>query len=753
MSTQIPNNTDRLSNNLYIVSSLSNPVDDRVTELVRVNAELKQQIGRRIRAEQVLLETKRRLRRLIASSPIVIYSSQPSGDYGITFVSESVRKFGYEPQQFLEHSWFWQQCIHPEDLPRVLAELVRLPEQGQRVLEYRFLAGDGEYRWVQDQRRLICDVTGNPIEMIGSWQDMTDRKQMEQALFQEKELAQITLQSIGDAVITTDAAGLIEYLNPMAEQLTGWTVTQAKGVPLIQVFQTINEMTRQPEENLIERLKHSGRTPGTNLGMQQPTLLIARNGTEYAIDHSVAPISDREERMIGIVIVFRDVTQHRFLARKLFWQASHDSLTGLVNRRGFEQHLTEAIASARESQEQHMLCYLDLDQFKVVNDTCGHMAGDELLRQLSVRLQTLVRTTDILARLGGDEFGIILRQCPVEAAKHIGNNIQEAIRDFAFVWQDKSFAIRASIGLVAITADSGDLNSVLSAADAACYAAKDSGRDRMHVYQADDRDLVQQRSERRWVTRILKALEENRLRLYHQTIMPIGDPGSQSIQIGHSEILLRMISETGELVPPMAFIPAAERYGLMPALDRWVIRTFFTNHQRYYQQHLLSSAAERYLYTINLSGASINDEQFLPFLKEQLSLHQVAPETICFEITETAAITNLTRAVQLISELKAIGCYFALDDFGSGMSSFGYLKNLPVDYLKIDGNFVKDIVSDPIDSAMVECINRIGHVIGIRTIAEFVENEVILEKLRELGVDYAQGYGIARPTLFREEGS
>ncbi len=716
-----------------------------MVDLIRVNAELRQQISRRVRAEQVLLETKRRLRRLLASSPIVIYSSQPSGDYGITFVSESIYKLGYEPQQFLENSWFWQQCVHPEDLPQVLAELGRLSELGQQLLEYRFLHQAGHYRWIQDQRKLIRDEASNPIEMIGSWQDITERKQMEQALFQEKELAQITLESIGDAVITTDAAGLIEYLNPMAEQITGWRAAQAKGMPLAEVFKTLNETTRQPGENLIERVRSSGRV----MGLAYPTLLIARDGTEYAIDNSAAPICDRDSQMIGTVIVFRDVTQHHFLARKLTWQASHDPLTGLVNRRGFEQRLAEAITSAQETSQQHMLCYLDLDQFKVVNDTCGHMAGDELLRQLAARLQNLVRTSDLLARLGGDEFGIILHQCPLEAAQQIGNNIQETIRDFPFIWQDKTFAIRASIGLVAITSDSGDLNSVLSAADSACYAAKDSGRDRVHVYQADDRELAQQRGERQWVTRILKALDENRLCLYHQAIVPILDPALPiPPAIGHSEILLRMISETGEIVPPMAFIPAAERYGLMPALDRWVIRTFFANYSRHVQEQILIPAAE-HLYTINLSGASINDEQFLPFLKEQLALHQISPQTICFEITETAAITNLGRAVLLINELKAIGCYFALDDFGSGMSSFAYLKNLPVDYLKIDGNFVKDIVSDPIDSAMVECINRIGHVIGIRTIAEFVENEVILAKLLELGVDFAQGYGIAQPCFLR----
>ncbi len=712
-----------------------------MAELVQINAELRLQLNRRIRAEQVLLETKRRLQRLIASSPIVIYSSQFSGDYGITFVSESIRRLGYEPTQFLENSWFWQRCVHPDDLSTVLTELAGLADQPQCILEYRFLRQDGEYCWIQDQRKLIRSETGHPVEIIGSWQDITSRKQIEQALFQEKELAQVTLESIGDAVITTDANGRIEYLNPTAEQLTGWPVAQAKGLLLFQVFKTIHETTRHPEENLIEQVKRRGRTTGQTNSM----LLIARDGTEYAIDHSVAPICDRDNQMIGTVIVFRDVTQHHFLARQLTWQASHDSLTGLVNRRNFEQQLSAAIADARETNQQHILCYVDLDQFKVVNDTCGHLAGDELLRQLASRLQMLVRPTDVLARLGGDEFGILLRQCPLAGAKYIGNNIQEIIRDFSFVWQDKTFAIRASIGLVTIDAGSGDLNDVMSAADAACYAAKDNGRDRVHVYQADDDDLAQQRSERQWVTRILKAIEENRFCLYHQAIVPIAKAKAKAVdveQTSHSEILLRMISESGELVPPMAFIPAAERYGLMPALDRWVIRTFFADHG--HDQARSANPLER-LYTINLSGASINDEQFLPFLKEQLALHQISPQTICFEITETAAITNLTRAVQLINELKSIGCYFALDDFGSGMSSFGYLKHLPVDYLKIDGNFVKDIVSDPIDSAMVECINRVGHVIGIRTIAEFVENDVILEKLRELGVDYAQGYGIAEP--------
>lgn len=705
-------------------------------DLIRVSIELKQQIGRRIQAEQNLLETTTRLQNLLAFSPTVVFSSQPSGDYGITFISESIRKLGYEPQQFLAHSWFWKRCLHPEDVALVFTEMARVFEQEQHVFEYRFLDQAGEYHWIQDQRKLIRDQAGNPIEIIGSWQDITERKQIEKTLFQEKDLAQVTLESVRDAVITTDAAGLILSLNPTAEQLTGWRIAQARGLPLSQVFKTIHETTRQPGENLIEQVKNSGRIIGLH-----PTLLVAQDGTEYAIDHSAAPIHDRDYHITGMVVVFRDVTQHHFLARTLSWQASHDPLTGLVNRRAFEQKLIEAIASAHETNQQHMLCYLDLDQFKVVNDTCGHVAGDELLRQLAARLQTLVRTTDVLARLGGDEFGIILHQCSSEAAKHMGNVIQEAIRDLPFTWQGKTFSIRASIGLVAIDADSVDFNSVMSAADAACYAAKDSGRNRIHIYQVDDREVAQQRSERQWVTHILKALKEDRLCLYQQAIVPIGELAAERQGIEHAEILLRMTSETGELLLPMAFIPAAERYGLMPSLDRWVIHTFFAYH--YHQQ--IHPPAKQRIYTINLSGASINDEQFLPFLKEQLTQYQILPQHICFEITETVAITNLPRAGQIINELKAIGCYFALDDFGSGMSSFTYLKHLPVDYLKIDGNFVKDIVNDPIDSAVVECINRIGHVMGICTIAEFVENEGILEKLSSLGVDYAQGYGIAKP--------
>ena len=447
--------------------------------------------------------------------------------------------------------------------------------------------------------------------------------------------------------------------------------------------------------------------------------------------------------LVIAVLLLHNVTQSQKLTRELSWQARHDSLTGLVNRRTFEQKLVEALVSAREKNQQHTLCYLDLDQFKIVNDTCGHLAGDELLRQVTVLLQKRVRSADILARLGGDEFGLLLYQCSLENVLLLAEQLRKLIEDFRFPWGGNSFTISASIGLVAIDAHSQDLNSILGAADAACYAAKRKGRNCIHIYQPDDLELAQQRGERHWIAKINQALEDNLFRLYSQRIVPVmSHSGKESY-----EILLRLVNEKGELVRPMAFIPAAERYNLMPTIDRWVISTFFDSYQRYYQAHLTEGESRRkHLYTINLSGASVNNERFVDFLQSQLTRYLIEPQTICFEITETAAIANLSQAAQLIESLKELGCCFALDDFGTGMSSLAYLKNLPVDYLKIDGSFIRNLLADPISCLMVESFNRISHAMGIQTIAEFVENEATLSKLRELGVDYAQGYAIARPS-------
>ena len=573
--------------------------------------------------------------------------------------------------------------------------------------------------------------------------EISERQLAQEALFREKELAQVTLQSIADAVVTTNGAGLIDYLNPVAEALTGWRKQEVLGKPLSEMARLVNETTHEMVESPVETALREGQI----VSHSEPTLLVTSSGREVAVDNSAAPIRASNGQIIGAVLVLRDVTQERCIERQLSWQASHDALTGLVNRREFEKRLEQIAIAARTSSQQHALCYLDLDQFKVVNDTCGHIAGDELLCQVTNLFQSQIRASDTLARLGGDEFGLLLNHCPLESAVQVANKLREQLQKFRYMWHEKTFTIGVSIGVVAIDANTQSVTSILSAADAACYAAKNKGRNRVHVYQADDRELAIQRGQMQWISRLTQALEENRFRLYYQPIVKSTQTASSEEK--HYEILLRLVDEMGNLVMPGAFIPAAERYNLMHRIDRWVIRTLFASVGEQYRKNTnlsqLHPGVRDCVYAINLSGASLNDEQLIDFVREQLTLYQIPPEMICFEITETVAIANLAQAAQFMRSLKQIGCRFALDDFGSGMSSFAYLKNLPVDYLKIDGGFVKQIVDEPIDLAMVEAINHIGHVMGIQTIAEFVENQTILEKITAIGVDYAQGYSIAHP--------
>lgn len=561
--------------------------------------------------------------------------------------------------------------------------------------------------------------------------EVTRRKQIETQLFAEKELAQVTLQSIGDAVITTDTAGNVAYLNPVAEKLTGWPENEARGRPLNEVFRIFNERTGKPVTSPVDRVLADGHV----VGLANHTVLLHRDGREFSIDDSAAPIRDRSGRLIGVVMVFHDVSHERSLAAKLSYQASHDGLTGLLNRQSFEHRLSNLLEAPGAMDSPHSLMFLDLDQFKVINDSCGHLAGDALLRALGPLLQRHLRHSDLLARLGGDEFGVLLQDCPPATARSIAQAMQESLEDFTFVWEGKPFNVGVSIGQVNFSDGSWNLGDLMSAADNACYVAKEQGRGRIHLYSRDDRELADRFRQAQWVGRIREAFQENRFRLYAQLIAPLNaaDQGG-----AHFELLLRLHDADGKLVPPMAFIPAAERYNLMVSIDQWVIESAFAALAR-------SSGARIDTCTINLSGASLGDDRFLDFVQDCFTRFAVAPEIVCFEITETVAIANLANARRIMDVLKAVGCRFSLDDFGSGMSSFGYLKNLPVDYLKIDGAFVKDMADDPIDCAMVTAIHNIGHVMGLKTIAEFVEGKAILQSLRDLGVDYAQGFGIARP--------
>lgn len=429
---------------------------------------------------------------------------------------------------------------------------------------------------------------------------------------------------------------------------------------------------------------------------------------------------------------------HRIAEATIYHLAYHDQLTGLVNRNEFDRHLNNALDSAKCDDISHVLLYLDLDQFKVINDTCGHQAGDELLSQLAMLLREKVRGNDVLARLGGDEFGLLLENCPLKKAKKIAEDLRGLISDFRFVWRDKSFSIGVSIGMAKITKDSQGADEVLGAADIACYAAKDMGRDRVHVYMDDDSDLLRRQTEMQWVSRIKDALEEGRFVLHQQQMRPLTRLNGTT---SYSEFLVRMLDEHNNIIMPGAFIPAAERYGIMPLLDRWVVNAAIT----YLADYFPANEKNDSVFFINLSGHSLGDSGFSAYIRQQITDHNILPELLCFEITETAAISNLSEAVKFINEIRGFGCQFALDDFGSGLSSFSYLKTLPVDYLKIDGSFVRDLEVDPMNFAIVQAINEIGHVAGLHTIAEFVESEDTLDSLRGIGVDIVQGYCIGRP--------
>jgi diguanylate cyclase (GGDEF)-like protein len=421
------------------------------------------------------------------------------------------------------------------------------------------------------------------------------------------------------------------------------------------------------------------------------------------------------------------------MARQLSYQAMHDPLTGLINRREFEERLGRALDSARDHEQNHVLCFMDLDQFKIVNDTCSHSAGDAMLRNLAGVLRGCLRETDILARLGGDEFGVLLKNCSLSDAAEIAANMLSLINVSRFEGCGQSLEIGASIGLAPIDQGTESITGIMKSADLACYAAKDLGGNRIHIYQASDRVLARHHDEMQWVSRLSEAIDTDRLALYYQDIVPVvPDAGARR----HFEVLVRMLDKSGRLVMPDKFMPAAERYNLASALDRWVIKRSFS---------WCAGRRERLIMSINLSGGSLSDTSLLDFIKDSLTEYRIPPETVCFEVTETAAIANLETAVGFIRELRELGCSFALDDFGSGLSSFAYLKHLPVSYLKIDGAFVRDMDTDPVNCAMVNAINQLGKVMGIKTIAEFVETDRILSKLANIGVDYAQGYGVARP--------
>ncbi|WP_051534411.1 EAL domain-containing protein [Deefgea rivuli] len=559
-----------------------------------------------------------------------------------------------------------------------------------------------------------------------------EREEAQRALYVEKELAEITLISITDAIITTTPDFKVKLLNPAAEKLLCWTQFEARDLCISEIICQGGELSADVFLSMLHHARERNKAIA-----RQTVAMVNRRGEQFTVEYAIAPIGDQDGQVEGMVLVLHDVTESQALTEKLAYQADHDYLTGLTNRRGFERALIAAHKAATEMNQPHILMLLDLDQFKLVNDTCGHLAGDELLRLVTNLLQGLMSSADsLLGRLGGDEFGILISGEQLNEAQTLAERILHALAQFRFVWQGRPHGVTVSIGLVTIDAHCVSAQEAMSQADIACFAAKDAGRNRLSWYSRDDTDVQDRHNELQLLATLKEAIEENRFQLYYQKIEPFD---RELHQLPHYEILLRLVDATGRIIPPGAFIPAAERYDMMALIDCWVVE-----HSLQYLAQCKAAGRALPQLAINLSGKSLNKKTLI-FILQQLDLTGVSPINVCFEITETAAISNLKESSMFIETLRARGCMFSLDDFGSGFSSFNYLKTLPVDYLKIDGSLVTDIVEDKVSRQMVIAVNEIAHSLGCKTIAEFVETEAILQVLEEIGVDFAQGYHFGKP--------
>ncbi len=596
----------------------------------------------------------------------------------------------------------------------------------------------GDEIWVEASLRRT-DVQGVPADVV-TLVDVTPHRQLEESLARDKELAQVTLASIGDGVIRTDGAGRVDYMNSVAERLTGWSLGEVKHRSVDKVYQVIHESTRRPRPNPVERCLLEKRTIVT------PGLfaLQSRDGEEFIVRDSVAPIPGPGKEVAGTVVVFRDLTRVRGLERQMVYLESHDTLTGLLHRQEFEIYLEAALESARDQALEHVMLYLDLWEFKLINDCFGHVAGDELLRRVAAQLQAKVDQRGMLGRVGGDDFTLLLDNHSLIEARAFARGLQRSFRDFRFNWGGQLFEVGLNVGLVPITAASDSVPQIFRAADAACYLARQGGRNRIHTYAADDAAVAERHGHLHWVQRIRRALTEDRFCLYQQEIRPLQPvsadrAGADRGRRGLREILVRMVDAAGNHLEPGSFIPIAEHHDLASSIDRWVVRNSLSFLAR------ADDPVAHEQVSINLSAQSLSDESFLEDVLDYLETSGVDTRRIFFEMTETTAVANLSRALHFIDAVKDMGCRFILDDFGSGFSSFAYLKNLPVDILKIDGEFVRSMESDPIRRAMVASINQVAQVMGIETIAEWVETEATYDMLREIGVDYVQGFWLHRP--------
>lgn len=632
----------------------------------------------------------------------------------------------------------WERRVLPEDLDRAKLEIRSLFEGAHRITsEYRIVRDDGVVRHVRTMARIVPGRAGQPAKVVGAQWDTTDQHALTDALHEEKERLRITLMSIGDAVICTDADARVTFMNPVAEQLTGWSQADAVGRPSTDIFSIVNEMTDEPASDpVMASLQH--KMPAS---APEGSLLVSRNGERFSVHDSSAPVCTANGEIIGAVLIFQDVTIARTLQRELTHAAAHDALTGLPNRAAFETVLHEASASAAAGGRCHAVGYIDLDRFKIVNDTAGHAAGDMLLREVGRLLREALRPDDVVARFGGDEFAVLLHDCTLVEAEAVCQRAIDAIRVVRFPWEGKVYDIGASIGLTEIGPTSAPPDELMKQVDVACYAAKAGGRNRVAAYSAEAGDARRYYQEIQIAAGIRAAIDEGRFKLFAQEIRAI-DPDRGHDR--HYEILLRMVDESGALIPPGSFIPAAERYDLMGIIDRWVISTLLRAHR---DDMRLNRGLS---FSVNLSANSLNDPHLWAFVQNEMLISGIRPGRLQFEITETALINNFGTAKEFVSAARATGAKVGLDDFGAGLSSFSYLKQFQVDCIKIDGAFIRHVDDNLVDRRIVESINDIGHALGMVTVAEFVETEAILNTVREIGIDMAQGYFLGKPMPLTE---
>ena len=683
---------------------------------------------------QALEDSEGRFRTLIETINDVVWEIDSNNRY--TYISPQVETLlGYTPDElatlnFPNFSRHPSMAVHINDAA-MFGSIINQRETFTALESWQFS---------KEGNPIVFEISGVPVfdkdqsfkGYRGVARHITARKHAQEELRFEKERFLVTLESIDDGVVRLNTSGIIEYINPAACQLINVKANEITGG---HVDTLINELDEANGQHIRDMIKHA-LIENRSIHFVSTTLLKDNlSNNNLNIEIRITPIKNNKGGSIGTIIVFHDITEIKRLTGQMAYQATHDTLTELYNRSEFERRLGDVIESAKKGETTHVLCYLDLDQFNVINDTYGHIAGDELLKELGQALLSTIRESDILARIGGDEFGILLIDCDTSRAKEIAQKLCKSIRDVRYEWQNQTIQVGVSAGLVLLDESIGTLSDVFSAADSACFVAKDLGRNRIHLFSPNDTELTKRYGMMQALQNIRDAIKNDHFVLYCESFVPLSE-GAHKIK--HYETLIRMIDDSGKEISPIKFIPAAERYHLMPEIDRWVIKNTLKT---------ISSAQPQNpntIYTINLSGQSLSDQRFLSFITEQFKQCNVSPKHICFEITETAAISHLSSALRLITSLRNMGCSFALDDFGTGLSSFNYLRTLPVQYLKIDGSFVRNIQSDSIDYALVNTITQIGRLMGLHTIAEYVENAMILDKVKEIGVDYAQGHGVAK---------